>query len=50
VIPRLLAPYLARLTSMRVPLSNAKAKAELGWRPKYPTIRDWLAPIARRAA
>jgi nucleoside-diphosphate-sugar epimerase len=49
-VPRLLAPYLARLTSMRVPLSNAKAKAELGWRPKYPTIRDGLAPIARRAA
>jgi nucleoside-diphosphate-sugar epimerase len=49
-IPRLLAPYLARLTSMRVPLSNPKTKAELGWRPKYPTIRDGLAPIARRAA
>jgi nucleoside-diphosphate-sugar epimerase len=49
-IPRLLAPYLARLTSMRVPLSNAKAKAELGWRPKHPTIRDGLAPIARLAA
>jgi nucleoside-diphosphate-sugar epimerase len=49
-IPRLLAPYLARLTAMRVPLSNARAKAELGWRPKYPTIRDGLAPIARRAA
>jgi nucleoside-diphosphate-sugar epimerase len=49
-IPRLLAPYMARLISMRMPLSNANAKAELGWRPRYPTLREGLAPIARRAA
>jgi nucleoside-diphosphate-sugar epimerase len=36
--------------SMRLPLSNAKAKAELGWRPKYPTMHEGLAPIARHAA
>jgi len=49
-IPRLLSPYMARLISLRMPLSNAKAKAELGWRPRYPTIREGLAPLARRAA
>jgi nucleoside-diphosphate-sugar epimerase len=49
-IPRLVAPYLSRLTAMQVRLSNAKAKAELGWRLASPTIRDGLAPLARRAA
>jgi 2-alkyl-3-oxoalkanoate reductase len=49
-LPRLIAPYMARVTSVRMPLSNAKAKAELGWRPKYPTMRDGLARIFRRAA
>jgi nucleoside-diphosphate-sugar epimerase len=47
---RLIAPYLARITSMRMPLSNAKAKAELGWRPKYSTMRDGLAQMFRHAA
>jgi nucleoside-diphosphate-sugar epimerase len=47
---RLLTPYMARLISMRIPLSNAKAKAELGWRPAYPTIREGLAPLARHGA
>ena len=47
---RLLTPYMARLISLRIPLSNAKAKAELGWRPAYPTIREGLAPLARHAA
>jgi nucleoside-diphosphate-sugar epimerase len=42
-IPRLVAPYMAGLLSMRLPLSNAKARAELGWRPDYPTIREGLA-------
>jgi len=49
-LPRLLAPYMAKMTSMRLPLSNAKAKADLGWRPKYPTMRDGLADMLRRAA
>ena len=46
----LLAPYMARLTSMRLPLSNAKARAELGWSPRYPTIREGLGGTIRRAA
>jgi 2-alkyl-3-oxoalkanoate reductase len=49
-LPRLVAPYMARMTSVRMPLSNAKAKAELGWRPKYATMRDGLAQMLRHAA
>src|SRR5262245_43452983 len=49
-LPRLVAPYLARVTSVRMPLSNAKAKAELGWRPRYSTMRDGLAEMFSRAA
>jgi nucleoside-diphosphate-sugar epimerase len=49
-IARVLAPYMSRLISMRMSLSNASAKAELGWRPTYPTIRQGLMSIARQAA
>ena len=49
-LPRLIAPALARMTSIRLPLSNAKAKAELGWRPKYPHMRDGLSQMLHRAA
>jgi nucleoside-diphosphate-sugar epimerase len=38
------------MTAMRMPLSNARAKAELGWEPKYPTIQQGLAEMFRRAA
>jgi nucleoside-diphosphate-sugar epimerase len=40
---RLAAPYVASFavdTSMRV--SNAKARAELGWQPAFPTYRDGI--------
>jgi 2-alkyl-3-oxoalkanoate reductase len=49
-LPRLIAPYMARMTSMQMPLSNAKAKAELGWTPKYATMREGLAEMFSRAA
>jgi nucleoside-diphosphate-sugar epimerase len=49
-LPRLMAPYTARMTSLRMPLSNAHAKAELGWRPQYSTLREGLAQILREAA
>jgi nucleoside-diphosphate-sugar epimerase len=49
-LPRLVAPYMARMTSVRMPLSNVKAKAELGWYPKYSTMRDGLAQLLRGAA
>ena len=49
-IPRLFAPYMARATSVRLPLSNAMAKRELGWRPAYPSMREGLARILTQAA
>lgn len=49
-VPRLVAPFLATITSMRLPLSNAKARAELQWRPAFPTWRDGLAKMLERAA
>jgi nucleoside-diphosphate-sugar epimerase len=49
-LPRLVAPYMARMTAIRMPLSNARAKADLGWRPKYATMRDGLAHMFRQAA
>lgn len=49
-IPRLVAPFMARMTSMRLPLSNAKARAELNWRPAYPTMREGLARTMSTAA
>jgi len=49
-LPRLFAPYLARMIAMRLPLSNAKAQTEFGWRPAFPTIRDGLRQTRRRAA
>lgn len=49
-LPRLVAPYMARMTAIRMPLSNARAKAELGWTPKYPTIEEGVAQMFRPAA
>lgn len=49
-LPRLVAPYMARMTAVRMPLSNARAKAELGWHPMYSTMRDGLAQMLRGAA
>jgi nucleoside-diphosphate-sugar epimerase len=46
---RLVAPYVAAFgidTSMRV--SNAKAKAELGWQPMFPTYRDGIRAAAMK--
>ena len=43
---RLIAPYVASFaidTSMRV--SNAKAKSELGWQPRFKTYRDGIAAM-----
>jgi nucleoside-diphosphate-sugar epimerase len=42
--------YLARMLALRLPLSNAKAKADLGWKPAFPTVRDGLSSTVRRAA
>jgi nucleoside-diphosphate-sugar epimerase len=47
---RLTMPYMARLLAIRLPLSNAKAVADLGWWPRYPTIDEGLAHMLARAA
>lgn len=49
-LPRLVAPYMARVTAIRMPLSNATAKSELGWKPKYPTMQHGIAEMFRHAA
>ena len=41
-LPRLVAPYLARVTSLHLSLSNAKARQEFGWRPMHPTMKGAL--------
>ena len=48
---------MAEAISLRMPLSNAKAKRELGWRLRYPTVREGLestignsAPIGNQSA
>lgn len=49
-LPRLLSPYMAAVTLLRLPLSNAAARHALHWRPAYPTLRDGLAATLRAAA
>jgi 2-alkyl-3-oxoalkanoate reductase len=49
-LPRFLSPYMARMLELRLPLSNEKARIDLGWQPAYPTIHDGLPPVLRRAA
>ncbi len=49
-VPRLLSPYMAGFMSIRLQLSNAKARAELGWAPRYPTWREGVTGIVERAA
>jgi nucleoside-diphosphate-sugar epimerase len=48
-LPQLVSPYLARMTSIRLSLSNTKAKTELGWHLKFKTMREGLASMFRRA-
>jgi hypothetical protein len=40
----------ARITAIRLPLTNANARAEREWRPAFPTIRDGLSQTLGRAA
>jgi nucleoside-diphosphate-sugar epimerase len=47
---RVLSPYLAGIIALRAPLSNAIARAELGWQPRFSTWRDGLSEMLARAA
>jgi nucleoside-diphosphate-sugar epimerase len=49
-IPRLVSPYLSRMTSIRLPLSNTKAKTELGWHLRFKTMREGLAHMFHKTA
>ena len=40
-----LAPAARRFYAESKRVSNARAKAELGWRPAYPTYREGLAAV-----
>jgi nucleoside-diphosphate-sugar epimerase len=42
---RLIAPYSAITLTSRFPVSNAKARRELGWQPAYPTYREGLTTL-----
>ena len=47
---RLAAPFMARLITMNVPLSNTKAKKELGWEPMFPSYHEGLRQTLQEAA
>jgi nucleoside-diphosphate-sugar epimerase len=47
---RLAAPLAAGMAQTRLPLSNARARRELGWRPRYPTYREGLRQVAQQLA
>jgi nucleoside-diphosphate-sugar epimerase len=47
---RLASPYMAGFLSMRLALSNQEARADLGWRPAYPTLREGVSQLVLQAA
>ena len=47
---RLAAPYMARIFSLRLPLSNAAARRDLGWAPMFPSYREGLRQTIAQAA
>ena len=49
-LPRLVAPYMARMIALRLPLSNRRRAPSMGWRPSFPTIREGLAQTRAHAA
>jgi nucleoside-diphosphate-sugar epimerase len=50
-LSRLAIPYGAMFLSRpRLPVSNQHLKRELGWRPRFPTYREALAPLAANNA
>lgn len=42
---RLLAPTLYATVASRLPLSNARARRELEWRPRFPSYREGLRQV-----
>jgi nucleoside-diphosphate-sugar epimerase len=50
LLPRLFAPYMARLLTVQLALSNADARRDLGWAPAFPSYREGLRQTVARAA
>lgn len=46
---RLIAPYVAQLIGASIRVSNAKAKTELGWQPRFHTFREGIAAMVSGA-
>ena len=46
-IAKLVMPYGVMAMTGRVTMSNAKAKRELAWTPRYPSIREGLSGMSR---
>jgi nucleoside-diphosphate-sugar epimerase len=46
----LAAPLAATMAETRLPLSNARARRELDWRPRFPSYREGLREVARQLA
>jgi 2-alkyl-3-oxoalkanoate reductase len=42
---KLIAPLMVEALAVRMPLSNAKAKRELGWKPVYPRVSDGMRQV-----
>jgi 2-alkyl-3-oxoalkanoate reductase len=49
-LPKLLIPFMAGMLAVQLPLSNKKARTELGWSPAFPTVREGLTDIVGHAA
>jgi nucleoside-diphosphate-sugar epimerase len=49
-LPRLVSPYMSRLFTLQLPLSNARARRELGWAPMFPSYREGLRHTIAHAA
>jgi nucleoside-diphosphate-sugar epimerase len=45
---RLFMPFMAELLTFSRPLSNAKARADLGWQPKFPSYREGCRQVVYR--
>ena len=46
---RLAAPYLSRMFSLQLPLSNRDARRDLGWAPMFSSYREGLRTAVRRS-
>jgi nucleoside-diphosphate-sugar epimerase len=47
---RIAAPYMARLFTVQLPLSNAQARQDLQWTPAFPSYREGLRHTLNHAA